>query len=76
MRLSFTVRTIGDWNILPATAVEQNTLGLGLGGTGRELEAHRAKVAFKAELAKLHCQQATPVPYPVAVHSTYSRYTP
>ena len=45
MRQSFAVCTIGDWNKLPATAVEQDT-----------------PIAFKAELAKLHCQQATPVP--------------
>ena len=45
MRHSFAVRTIWDWNKLPATAVKQVT-----------------PIAFKAELAKLHCQQATPVP--------------
>ena len=43
MRQSFAVRTIGDWNKLPATAVEQDT-----------------PIAY--ELAKLYCQQATPVP--------------
>ena len=42
---SFALRTIGDWNKLPATAVERDT-----------------PIAFNAELAKLHCQQATPVP--------------
>ena len=45
MRQSFAVRTIGEWNKLPASAVEQDT-----------------PAAFKAELAKLYHQQATPAP--------------
>ena len=44
-RQSFAVRTIGEWNKLPASAVEQDT-----------------PAAFKAELAKLYHQQATPAP--------------